>query len=436
MRKIYILLIALLSVPMFGQQAPKPRTGVREEVKADWNKASGLEGVYDLTEKKLSPAPKGYKPVYISHYGRHGSRYAYSEKAYSLILDLLKEGKSQDNLTARGERLLSQMEPFFNRAKYQIGELTPLGWQQHAWIAKNMVHTFPSVFKKGSVVEARSSASVRAVMSMASFVASVSREAPKAQVYAHQGTFDAPATRPNLGVNPFRYKGPEYIFPYPESSEQFFLRKFPGYENVMARLFKDPRKALAGQNPYEVFFFLYMAVGSMNNTPVKYETDGIFTPEEYAALWEIDNYDRFREYTKYQTSCSSIIDDIVAKADSRISGKVRGADLRFGHDHVVMALLLLMDIDGFATVPDSNDDLVYWFQSFRSPKAANLQFVFYAPKCKKENDILVKLLLNGEEVRFGSLETQSGPYYRWDTLKTYLIQRTVPFVTEKPAIPE
>ena len=25
----------------------------------------------------LPPAPKGYKPFYISHYGRHGARYAW-----------------------------------------------------------------------------------------------------------------------------------------------------------------------------------------------------------------------------------------------------------------------------------------------------------------------------------------------------------------------
>lgn len=436
MKKFCIFLAVLISLPLFGQEAPGPRTGVREEVQADWNKASGLESVYDMTRKQLSPAPKGYTPIYISHYGRHGSRYAYTDRAYKIILTLLQEGKAKDNLTERGQAMLEQLEPFWNKARYQVGELTPLGWQQHAWIAKDMIHTFPSVFRKGSVVEARSSAAVRAVVSMASFVASVSREAPKAQVYAHQGTLDAPATRPNLGENPFRYKGPEYVFPYPESSEKFFLRRFPQYETVLARLFKDPGKAVSAKDAYNVLFHLYMAVGSMNNTPVKYRTDGIFTAEEYATMWEIDNYDRFREYSKYQTSCSSIIDDIVAKADSRLESGVRGADLRFGHDHVVMTLLMLMDIDGFATVPEKADDLAYWFQSFRSPMAANIQLVFYAPKCKKDKDILVKVLLNGEEVRLGSLETQSGPYYRWDTLKPYLLERTVPFVTEKPAMPE
>ncbi|MBP5721606.1 MAG: histidine-type phosphatase, partial [Bacteroidales bacterium] len=35
--------------------------------------ASG-ERAYDFDVPALTPAPEGYKPFYISHYGRHGSR--------------------------------------------------------------------------------------------------------------------------------------------------------------------------------------------------------------------------------------------------------------------------------------------------------------------------------------------------------------------------
>ena len=85
-----------------------------------------------------------------------------------------------------------------------------------------------------------------------------------------------------------------------------------------------------------------------------------------------------------------------------------------------------MDLDGFDRAPENPDDLVYWFQTFRSPMAANIQFVFFNPKKGKRGDTLVKVLLNGEEARLGDLE--GFPYYRWDDVKAYLKARTDRFV--------
>ena len=112
---------------------------------------------------------------------------------------------------------------------------------------------------------------------------------------------DVQATRPNMGTNPFRYQGPENVFPYAESSESFFLRHFPDYKDVLARFFKNPDSALGLRNPYDVFFDLYMFVAGMNSLPqdVRLDVKDFFTVEEFATLWETDNYERFREYHAY-----------------------------------------------------------------------------------------------------------------------------------------
>ena len=406
------------------------RTGVREEVRSDWNKCSGLDCVYDFSPKSSTPAPKGYEATYISHYGRHGSRYAYTAKAYTVPLEMLQEGAAKDNLTDYGKEILSHLESFWKAHEYEVGDLTPLGWEQHQKIASQMVSDYPKAFGKDCRIDACSSASVRSIMSMSSEVATFARKAPKAQVFAHQGTLDIQATRPNMGPNPFRYKGPSQAFPYGESAKDFFLRKLPGYKDVLGRLFKDPGKALGSRDPFDVFFNLYMLVGGMNSLPAGARIDlkGIFSVEEYALMWEVDNYERLREYYKYRTSCSSIVDDIIAKADARLAAGSRGADLRFGHDHVVMALLMIMDLDDFGHFPADPDELVYWFHTFRSPMAANIQFIFYTPK-KAGKDVLVKVLLNGEEARLGTLKAEKGPYYKWTDVRTYLSDRTALFVT-------
>ena len=424
MKKHLILALSLFLCLTAGAQ----RLGVREEVRADWNKSSGLACLLDLSPKALTPVPKGYEAVYISHYGRHGSRYAYTGDAYSILLNMLAEGREQGNLTERGERLLNDLEPFWDYVRYRVGDLTEIGWNQHQEIARTMVKNYPTVFGKGSSVDACSSPSVRAIMSMSSCCAALSRLAPKTSVYEHQGMMDVQATRPNQGANPFKYEGPAEVFPYPETSEQFFLRHFPNYKDVLARFFKNPDKALGRRNPYNVFFHLYMFVAGMNSLPpdVRIDVKDFFTVEEFATLWETDNYERFREYHAYRTPCSSIVDDMVEKASQRLAAGSRGADLRYGHDHVVMALELIMDLDGFDRAPADPDDLVYWFQTFRSPMAANIQFVFFNPKKGRSGDTLVKVLLNGEEARLGDLE--GFPYYRWDDVKAYLKARTDQFV--------
>ena len=426
MKKNLILSVTLLLLWSAGSFAQ--RYGVREEVRADWNKSSGLDCLVDPSLKNPTPVPKGYEAVYISHYGRHGSRYAYTADAYTVLLNMLSEGRKQGNLTARGESLLNELEPFWDYVQYRVGDLTEIGWNQHQEIARTMVSSFPTVFGKGSEVDACSSASVRAIMSMSSCCTAISRLSPQTKVYEHQGITDIQATRPNMGTNPFRYQGPENVFPYAESSESFFLRHFPDYKDVLARFFKNPDSALGLRNPYDVFFDLYMFVAGMNSLPqdVRLDVKDFFTVEEFATLWETDNYERFREYHAYRTSCSSIVDDMVEKASEMLSAGKRGAHLRYGHDHVVMALEMIMDLDGFDEAPENPDDLVYWFQTFRSPMAANIQYVFFQPKKGKAGDTLVKVLLNGEEAHLGNLE--GFPYYRWDDVKAYLRERTGKFV--------
>ncbi|MBR5256737.1 MAG: phosphodiester glycosidase family protein [Bacteroidales bacterium] len=426
MKKYLILLL----VPLLGWSvsAGAQRLGVREEVRADWNKSSGLDCVYDFSPKASTPVPKGYEAVYISHYGRHGSRYAYTSDAYTVILNMLSEGRKQGNLTPKGEALLNELEPFWDYVQYRVGDLTEIGWNQHQEIARTMVQSFPTVFGKGSMVDACSSASVRSIMSMSSCCAALSRLSPETKVYEHQGITDIQATRPNMGSNPFKYQGPEYAFPYGESSESFFFRHFPNYKDVLARLFKNTDAALGLRNPYDAFFDLYMFVAGMNSLPadVRVDVKDFFTVEEYATLWETDNYERFREYFAYRTPCSSIVDDMVEKATEMLAAGKRGAHLRYGHDHVVMALEMIMNLEHFDEAPENPDDLVYWFQTFRSPMAANIQYVFFQPKKGKSGDPLVKVLLNGEEAHLGDLE--GFPYYRWDDVKGYLKERTAKFV--------
>ena len=47
-----------------------------------------------------------------------------------------------------------------------------------------------------------------------------------------------------------------------------------------------------------------------------------------------------------------------------------------------------------------------------------MQIVFYKKKAKTDGDILVKFLLNEQEVHV-PVETDSFPYYKWDDVRAY-----------------
>lgn len=433
MKKTLLTAIILLSgISLAGQNF-----NVKEEIAGDLMKAGGLDNLIDFNVPALTKAPKGYEPFYISHYGRHGSRYAYTPKTYTTLFKMLNQADSADNLTEYGRKLLDSVTVFYNKVKYHTGDLTEAGWNQHRAIAGTMVKNFPSVFGKDARVDAVVSKSTRSIVSMTSFCTELARLRPSVQIYAHQGFLEQQATAPNLGENELRYKGPALVNPYSEDYESFFDRKMPRWKDIYARIFKDTEKALAGKSPVMATLYAYMLVAGMPSIPQEQRVDltGLFSEEEFAAFWEVDNYMRFKEYYKYQTSCCSVLDDIISKADKRIAGNEKGADLRFGHDHVMMTLFLLLNMDNFAHYPATDDELLYWFQSYRSPMGTNMQMVFYRPKNKRNGEILVKLLVNGVESHFTKTEPASFPYYRWEDVKSYMLGRIDEFVTERTFIP-
>ena len=96
-----------------------------------------------------TPAPKGYKPYYISHYGRHGSRYAWNSATYTVLKKVLDAAASSNSLTERGRELYEDFNDFYLEPLVNTGDLTDLGMEQHMEIARIMCEDFPEVFRTG-----------------------------------------------------------------------------------------------------------------------------------------------------------------------------------------------------------------------------------------------------------------------------------------------
>ena len=410
-RTVLFVILLLISAEVFSQSGVTLDNGrvitPRE--------ALGQDQPYPFEYQEAVPkAPKGYKPFYIEHYGRHGSRFAYSPKYYENARKAFDQAEAKGVLTDLGKKVKADFDNHYYFYMMRMGDLSDIGWEQQIRLGKEMVAGYPKIFSsKDASVIAVSSDSRRSMMSMAGFCLGLGESVPGLKIRADQGNCFLHATQPKTRLNPFLEKWPELVFPFKESEEQFCMRKTGECPELLSRLFTDPDAALEGIGKGMFVRRLYVLVAGMNSLNPEDRTDftGVFTPEEFARMWEVDAYQRYREYFPYAPKTAPVMFSIIKDADAAIEGNRHGATLRFDHDHVVMPLLVLLRINGYTRQPSTVDEISSIYANIDSPMAANVQIVFY--RSKKDSEILVNIRHNGRTATVDGLEPVCEGFYRW-----------------------
>lgn len=159
MKKIVLLFSALCFVISIQAQQSK------KEIKQNVNRSASCYYAYPgPTQTAYTAAPAGYKPFYISHYGRHGSRYLIGKTAYTRVYDTLKKADEQGKLTDKGKDVLAKVQIMIREASGRDGELTLLGAQQHQGITTRMYQNFPEVFAGKTNIDAKSTIVIRCIL--------------------------------------------------------------------------------------------------------------------------------------------------------------------------------------------------------------------------------------------------------------------------------
>ena len=402
------LLAAVLSVlaPLFlvwGQ-------GARESVLAD---PALAEGIYSLRMEPVTagtPAPKGYKPVYISHYARHGARYLVTERHYNAVLNPLAEAAAADALTPLGRRLHEAGEAFYTAcAKGRAGDLSPVGWEQHRRIAREVLAAFPALFKGAPRIEAGASVSIRSILSMQAFCLALQQVRPRVSLYAQAGRTTMPWTLPESKDDAGDFA--RTPMPWSVSPHEYLAGKVDAAA-LVARLFTDPSYV---RDPLTFGIYLYNFLVSDACTPGRIGVAPleVFTPDELYAFWEEDNLETYVRVAGNLPCYHSMLEDIVSRTegDRQAGIPVR---LRFGHDIGVDALAFMLGIDGADRLPREPDQVADIWQTWRTPMASTFLLVRYEAS---KGEPLFKVILNGEEVSLSKLTPVVGPYYQWADLE-------------------
>lgn len=395
-----------------------------EEISADLNKAGGVYLAYPTVETKQTPAPKGYKPFYVSHYGRHGSRYLLSDRDYQWIIQLMEKAETVNGLTPLGHDVLKRLNMVWEEAQGRAGDLTPLGVRQHQGIAERMSKNFPEVFRGKRHVSARSTVVYRCAMSMVAFGDRLKQLNPQLDMsYEMSEKYMSYLNYHSARSNAFTHgkKGP-WVEEYRKFEE---AQVHP--DRLVSALFSNADFIRCEVNPSELMWGLYWIAVDMQDMETPVSFFDLFTAKEMFDLWQCVNYRFYMGNANplasngiVMANSKSLVENILESADAAIKDRSIAATLRFGHDGNVIPLLALLQIENFdVAVAGPAEVYKHWCDFKATPMASNVQIVFFE---NKAGDILVKFMHNENEVHV-PVKTDQWPFYHWNDVKEYYQKR-------------
>lgn len=390
-----------------------------EEVSQQPLRACGLYYPYQ-SDKVVAVLPlSNYKPFYISHYGRHGSRYLVEDQDYLVPLKAFQDAEDKGKLTDAGRDVLRRLEAAWADAKGRTGELTEIGARQHHDIATRMYKAWPEVFAGKPRLTATSTVRMRCAMSMAAFCDGLKEQNPRLEIplRAAQRYMSYMANTTPAAGHFNRWDGPA------ARRTQSFDSAMTRPDRLMSVMFNDPDYVAGAFDARAVMSKLFLIAIDLPNTACGVTLDDIFTPEERFDLWRAMNY-RYYNHMSNPASANGVVLDnarpllanILESAREMIASKGNGADLRFGHDSCIVPLLGLIKADGCYGSTDDPYKLHEVYADFKiSPMAANLQFIFFRDR---KGDVIVKAMLNERDIRL-PIQSDVYPFYHWKDVDDY-----------------
>lgn len=425
MKTIITIVSLACTISMSAQTTPKTfQKSAFEEISANRYLAGGNLTDYDRVprQEKLTPAPKGYEPFYLSHYGRHGARWLLGDRDYAGPVMTLSTAKKYGKLTSTGEQALEKLSELQKKSRNRLGDLTPVGEREHHGIGRRMAQNFPEIFKTPNLpIDARSTTVIRSIISMVAECEELAAANPTAQFHNDVSEslkyYMNPSKEGKQRANDMKV--------WPIQMDLTYKIRHP--ERLMTVIFNDKQWVSNYIDASQLMGQLYdLAVNMTSHNDDTFIID-LFTDQELYDLWKGNNHYWYLAYANApQTdhvmpfTHKALLKNMIETADTVTT---KQATLRFGHDTIVLPIACLLELDGSNVSVDNLDELDNYFRNYEIiPYAGNVQLVFYRPLKGKKGDILVKALLNEREVTMPT-STDNFPYYKWADVRQYYLDK-------------
>ena len=424
MKRILLLssLYLFIMVASMGQSA-------FDFISYDRNLSASNYSIYpDTMMHDMTPPPAGKRPFYISHYGRHGSRYLSNRKGFDIPYQMLCKADSMDELTPIGQQVLQDMREIIHDAEGRWGDLTGIGKRQQRHIAERMMLRFPEVFEGEAFVDARSTIVTRCVLSMGSAVMKMKALNPKLNITMNSSQRDMwymnhqdRLLRDSMMTHTAR-----------QAFDQFKATRCRN-PRLMELLFVDTAYVRREINEADLNYYLLKTALMQQNTPMQKRCArmlDLFTFEDIHHFWQEENAWWYICYgpsllngAQQPYTQRYLLRQLIQDADSIMRNDIHGASLRYGHETVVLPLVCLLGLNGYDYKTADLETLEQqgWWACLVFPMASNLQFVFYR-NGPQDDDIIFKVLLNEKEATL-PLKSDIAPYYHWRDFRDYYLAK-------------
>ncbi len=332
---------------------------------------------------EVNPAvyPDSLHPVYISHVGRHGSRFPASSANSMKLRRALLRADSLGTITPIGRQLARLNDYVIERSTNQWGALDSTGMAEQRSIASRMYYNFGSLFANGSEVNASSSYSPRSMMSMYSFLHQLARMNNRINFTTSTGHVNDAEMRP-FDVDP-DYAQFRNDRAWAEPYDEYFSAACP--TSAIRRALGERYDFTDEAEARDLAITEYYVLAGCSCMGVEPGASRFFTKEEYNALWSCFNLRQYLQRTATTVSAvpadiaAPLLQDVIARTDAFLAGTNKAvADLRWGHAETLMPLLSLLRLKGCYYMTNYFDTVgQHWHDFEVVPMAANIQFILF-----------------------------------------------------------
>lgn len=380
---------------------------------------------------ELSASPEGFVPFHIEHYGRHGSRWRINKREYEEAMALLQKAKDDNKLTPEGLNLYEIVVKVGSDSENRLGELTPLGHRQHRGIAQRMAKNFPEIFNDSTYLDAKSTVVIRCILSMANEVAEFEKMFPGMQT-----KMDASRTTQYI----LAYNSHDTVAKKLSNDADVFVDEYiatlPQPVAFYDKVFNDRQYVTDSLDDRKIFKRIFDIAVNMQSHDDYPEIFDYFSEEELNNEWLARNADWYissgnTPLTKNRVPFNQrvLLKNIIESADTAMLSPKISANLRFGHESILLPLSVLMELNNAAYETTDLSTLAENWRNYEIfPMGSNIQIIFYKPESGvyAEEDILVKVLLNEAEATL-PVQPVTGNYYRWKDLRNYYMEKLESF---------
>lgn len=402
---------------------------VREELQADVNRSAGISYVLPTDGTFTdTAAPEGYNPFYISHYGCTTSFYLEDPKHYEAPYATLAKADSLGKLTELGRDVLHRLDLLRREASDRTGEVTASGARQSRLLMRQMVERFPYTFFEGTgYYSARSVVHNHCIETMNEAMVELSGLRQPLQMNIKASKREVPFMDPHDKTLEAQRTDSATMAAY-----NAFVQRNTDDRRLMASLINDSDYVATHVDAGELSRQLFTLAGNIQHTDLNGSMTlyDLFTPEEIHRHWRIRNAWNYICYGTCPTNGATqpyvqraSLRNMMHMGDSLMKRISPIVHVRYTHEEVVMALACLMELDSCGMETDDLDKLedLGWVDYRIAPVGGSIVMVHYRRR-RFDDDVLVKVLLNGHEARL-PIETDCAPYYHWDDVKRYYLRK-------------